>query len=81
VAKQRTRTNRSEPSEVSGAASLPVLNSADVAVLAYRLWQARGCPDGSPEIDWHQAEQSLRDGPETDGNPVNYALLRRGTRA
>src|SRR6185295_11798191 len=24
----------------------------DVAALAYRLWQGRGCPTGSPEEDW-----------------------------
>jgi len=27
-----------------------------VAELAYELWHARGCPHGSPEIDWHEAE-------------------------
>ena len=31
-----------------------------VALLAYRLWQERGCPDGSPEIDWFQAEEELQ---------------------
>jgi hypothetical protein len=24
--------------------------------IAYELWHARGCPHGSPEIDWHAAE-------------------------
>lgn len=24
--------------------------------LAYYLWQARGCPEGSPDVDWHKAE-------------------------
>ncbi|MGD1097981.1 MAG: DUF2934 domain-containing protein [Bryobacteraceae bacterium] len=23
------------------------------------MWQARGCPDGSPEEDWLRAEQEL----------------------
>jgi hypothetical protein len=27
--------------------------------LAYRLWQERGRPLGSPEVDWFQAEQVL----------------------
>jgi hypothetical protein len=31
-----------------------------VAILAYRLWQERGCPEGSPEVDWLQAEQELQ---------------------
>jgi hypothetical protein len=32
----------------------------DIAALAYRYWQARGCPDGSPEDDWFKAEYELR---------------------
>jgi hypothetical protein len=32
----------------------------DIATLAYALWQARGCPDGSPEEDWFRAEAELR---------------------
>jgi len=30
-----------------------------IAALAYALWEARGCPEGSPEEDWFQAEQEL----------------------
>jgi hypothetical protein len=30
-----------------------------IAALAYALWEARGCPEGSPEDDWLQAEQEL----------------------
>src|SRR5579871_3884562 len=33
---------------------------ADIAALAYELWQARGCPDGSPEEDWFRAAAVLR---------------------
>jgi len=33
----------------------------DIAVLAYFYWEARGCPDGSPEEDWLRAEQELLD--------------------
>jgi hypothetical protein len=40
------------------------INSADrhglIAVWAYRNWQERGCPIGSPEVDWFHAEQELR---------------------
>ena len=31
-----------------------------IAARAYELWQARGCPVGSPETDWLQAEEELR---------------------
>lgn len=27
--------------------------------LAYRFWEERGCPDGSPEVDWERAEREL----------------------
>ena len=32
----------------------------DVAMLAYALWQQRGCPADSAESDWLEAEQQLR---------------------
>lgn len=31
-----------------------------IAVLAYQLWQQRGCPEGSGEEDWARAEALLR---------------------
>jgi hypothetical protein len=31
-----------------------------IGVLAYHLWQARGCPEGSAEQDWLDAEKQLR---------------------
>lgn len=30
-----------------------------IALLAYTLWQQRGCPEGSPEADWLRAEEEL----------------------
>ena len=30
-----------------------------IAALAYSLWEARGCPEGSPEEDWFNAERTL----------------------
>jgi hypothetical protein len=32
----------------------------DIAKLAYALWQQRGCPYGTPEFDWTEAERKLR---------------------
>ena len=32
----------------------------DVANLAYELWEGRGHPIGSPEVDWFEAERRLR---------------------
>jgi hypothetical protein len=34
---------------------------AEISKLAYSLWCQRGCPDGSPEVDWLAAEQKLRE--------------------
>ncbi len=31
----------------------------EIARLAHRLWTERGCPEGSPEVDWLRAEQEL----------------------
>ena len=33
---------------------------ADTQALAHELWQARGCPQGSPEADWFEAVRQLR---------------------
>ena len=32
----------------------------EIAALAYRLWEARHCPAGSPEEDWSRAVEELR---------------------
>ena len=31
-----------------------------IKVRAYELWMERGCPHGSADDDWHQAERELR---------------------
>ena len=31
-----------------------------IAARAHELWQARGCPEGSPEVDWFRAAAELR---------------------
>ena len=48
-----------EPQAASSAA--PNTNPAheQIAALAYRLWQARGCPENSSEEDWFEAEVAL----------------------
>jgi hypothetical protein len=30
-----------------------------IASLAHTLWEARGCPEGSPDQDWYEAERQL----------------------
>ncbi len=33
---------------------------AEIAARAHELWNARGCPAGSPEADWFEAAEELR---------------------
>jgi len=32
----------------------------ELAAEAHRCWQERGCPEGSPEVDWQTARERLR---------------------
>jgi hypothetical protein len=41
--------------------------ASDIANLAYRLWQERGSPIGSPEQDWLRAEELLTTGTSETG--------------
>lgn len=36
-----------------------------IAVRAFQLWVSRGCPIGSPELDWERAEQELMEEGQT----------------
>ena len=49
-----------EDTRVATDHGVPAFGHADIAALAYELWQARGCPDGSPEEDWFHAAEVLR---------------------
>ena len=35
-------------------------NQGEISALAYELWIQRGCPLGSPEVDWFRAKEELR---------------------
>ena len=56
-----------KPAELTPKSSLPeppgepaTPGEQDVADLAYRRWLERGCPQGSPEEDWFEAEHELQ---------------------
>ena len=38
----------------------PGLTHEQIAAIARDLWRARGCPAGSPERDWFEAEEILK---------------------
>lgn len=44
------------------AASTQTNETSAIEARAYELWVQRGCPIGSPEVDWYQAEEELRGG-------------------
>jgi hypothetical protein len=46
-----------------------------IAILAYHFWHERGCPDGSPEVDWFRAELHLQSVNEHSSNTLTLASL------
>jgi len=64
MAKQQSRiVSKAKSTSTDQAATRAVVtpepDSSSSAALAYELWQARGCPEGSPEIDWLRAKEEL----------------------
>ena len=58
-------TNQSEQPVDGGLGSLgqTQIDRELIALRAYELWKARGCPLGSPEKDWFQAEAEFTEAP------------------
>ena len=56
-------TTDSDLTEAVGTVSDPrpqeAYDEQAIAALAYELWQARGCPEGSPQEDWFHAIELL----------------------
>jgi len=50
-------------------------NQQEVAALAYKFWQARGCPEGTPEEDWFRAEQEIA----TSKNMLQKEMIQKAT--
>ena len=70
TATARPLQRESEMRKPPGAATAPDSHGQEtsmqenLAKLAYGLWQERGCPHGSPEVDWLEAERRLRQSSE-----------------
>jgi hypothetical protein len=47
--------------ETSAPADEDTLDENEIAGRAYQCWHERGCPSGSPEVDWHRAIQDIRE--------------------
>lgn len=64
LAEQNREMQKDDPSiQVADLKSdlADILADDDIARLAYALWQHRGCPNGSAENDWFEAERTLRE--------------------
>lgn len=56
---QRDLSKRSTKT-TSEAQSARTATREEIAQLAYAIWQQRGCPEGSAEQDWFDAERQCR---------------------
>jgi Protein of unknown function (DUF2934) len=52
-------TKRTRKSGTGNVQAIGPCNSEVIEKLAYQYWLNRGCPTGSAEEDWFQAEQAL----------------------
>ena len=57
--KKSTPNEPKHQPEISPSSSGATPNAGAVEVRAYELWVERGCPIGSPEVDWYQAVREL----------------------
>ena len=53
--------NRKSAAIVSSEPFSPDWSDEEIARLAYDLWERRGRPMGSPDEDWHQAKEQLKE--------------------
>src|SRR5580704_1180227 len=60
--RQSQERSQQTPQRTQAAAAhgIAAFGHADIAALAYQLWEARGCPEGSPQEDWFHAAEQLR---------------------
>jgi uncharacterized LabA/DUF88 family protein len=48
-----------------------------IALRAYQLWQERGCPIGSPQVDWLRAEREIHSQVETTALLLDGGFVRK----
>jgi hypothetical protein len=58
MSKQDSKPSKTK--ETPAQAPAPPADDEQIAALAKKLWEARGCPEGSPEVDWFTAEKLVR---------------------
>jgi hypothetical protein len=82
MAKHQTKVVSKAPPDSAGSSAVrPAAaqepDATSIAMLAYRLWEQRGCPQGSPEIDWFLAEEELCQPVKAKSSSTKRLLLTR----
>lgn len=64
----QTNTAGDQPADPElEAPSTRIIPHDQVASLAYKYWEERGQPNGTPDEDWFRAEHALKEGGENTG--------------
>jgi hypothetical protein len=59
-AAEHDRHANATPAAATVGHGIAAFGHAEIAALAYQLWEARGCPQGSADEDWYNAAEQLR---------------------
>lgn len=55
-----SRSGSTTPMTQTGATATMTINLDKIAMRAYEKWCKRGCPHGSDQRDWYEAEAELK---------------------
>jgi hypothetical protein len=67
------RKDRTKKAITSDGETAEAFTRDAIEKLAYEFWLSRGCPDGSAEEDWIQAEQTLHSATSRAGKSAGKA--------
>jgi len=56
----RGGTAAEEDASIPFGTKASLASQAEISARAYHRWHQRGCPEGSPEVDWQEAEEELK---------------------
>ena len=57
---EQSRQTLEHPAHATTGHGTTAFGHNEIAALAFELWQARDCPEGSPDEDWFHAVKALR---------------------